>query len=426
MLLAPLVACLLPLAGVLDSCGDRGTTGLPGVVQPEVYRVTPRQVTLAPGERLTFHAILLSPRGDTVRVTARWSATGGRISSDGEFTAPTERGTYQVIARASNRPVADTAEVVVVLPVARLTLDPDSIALPAGRSALVSARAFDVEGNPVDVVIRWESSDATIASIPSQLGIVSALGEGRAVLTAHADTASATVVATVGPAVTGGWPNEPVGFHTVSDQPWDLLSSLSWVLEFGTATIGLDLAAPWSPPGVLAITYPAGFAGGSAPGTMEFALPSAERALFAGLWWKPSDPWDGHPSNVNKIQFLFPESGGDMTMVMYGSPGGPYELRTITQFPGFASDWMVPNRANVPVRLGVWHQVEWLVMYGANGAPGLSRWWLDGTLIGDYTTVAFPAGALRTYKLSPTWGGVGGQKKETDVFWFDHVYLSVP
>jgi hypothetical protein len=28
--------------------------------------------------------------------------------------------------------------------------------------------------------------------------------------------------------------------------------------------------------------------------------------------------------------------------------------------------------------------------------------------------------------LSPTWGGVGDTKSETDYFWFDHVHISRP
>jgi hypothetical protein len=53
------------------------------------------------------------------------------------------------------------------------------------------------------------------------------------------------------------------------------------------------------------------------------------------------------------------------------------------------------------------------------------RWWLDGGLVGDYTTVRYPhdAGFIE-YQLSPTWGGVGDVKRETDSYRFNRSYIS--
>jgi hypothetical protein len=259
----------------------------------------------------------------------------------------------------------------------------------------------------------------------SSSGRVTAVGAGsatvRAALGPVGDATRVTVLPTAPPS--GRWPHEPAGYTTISDQPWSLLDALDWILQFGTATLGLDLGAPASPPSVLTITYPVGFAGGSAPGTVMRDLPDTRR-IFMGLWWKPSDPWQGHGSNVNKIQFLFPSTGGDITMVMYGPPGGPYQLRVIPQFPGMASEWLLPNVAQVPVTLGHWHRIEWLVDYGDQVGLGTVQWWLDGQLIGDHRAVPFPDGGMLTYKISPTWGGVGDAKTETDFFWFDQAYLS--
>jgi hypothetical protein len=108
---------------------------------------------------------------------------------------------------------------------------------------------------------------------------------------------------------------------------------------------------------------------------------------------------------------------------MYGPPGGPYELRSL---PQFATDnrWLTPNRANVPVTLGQWHQIEWQVDCGTTGqANGIVRWWMDGQLIGEWTDVQFPAGGFAEYEQSPTWGGLTDVKLHTDYYWFDHVVL---
>jgi hypothetical protein len=52
---------------------------------------------------------------------------------------------------------------------------------------------------------------------------------------------------------------------------------------------------------------------------------------------------------------------------------------------------------------------------------------LDGELQGSYTDLQMPADAgFVEYDFSPTWGGAGGAKTETDFFWFDHVHISAP
>ena len=229
------------------------------------------------------------------------------------------------------------------------------------------------------------------------------------------------------PTVSGprSWPNEPPGFRPVTDQPWNPQPALGWSLAWGQTAVVTDSSAPLSPPNVLEETYPIGFQGGDAPGTQVRSLPSLT-SMYLGMWWKASDPWQGHNSNVNKIQFLFPRGKNDITMVMYGVPGGPYELRVIPQFENQPSEWLRPNAKQVPVTLGVWHRIEWLLVYNTTTEPanGICKWWLDGQLVGDYTNVLYPASPMVDYKLSPTWGGVGSAKTENDYFRYDHIYIS--
>ena len=188
------------------------------------------------------------------------------------------------------------------------------------------------------------------------------------------------------------WPNEPPGFRVLSEQPWDAVPSLEWEAIWGPSQVTLDPLAPESPPHVLEIIYPAGFIGGSAPGTVVRRLPSLS-ALYVGFWWRANTEWQGHETGVNKLQFVFPKEAGDITMVMYGPPAGPFELRVLPQFVDLPSEWLRPNRDSIAVSLGEWHRVEWLLV--ASSAPGardgISRWWLDGTMVGSYTDLRFPA-----------------------------------
>jgi hypothetical protein len=154
-------------------------------------------------------------------------------------------------------------------------------------------------------------------------------------------------------------------------------------------------------------------------------LPHPSR-IFIGMWWRTDSAWQGHESNVNKLQFLFPEGGGDVTMVMYGPPEGPFEMRVLPQFPDTPSDWLVPNVATVPLTPGTWHRVEWLmVASSANGIDdGICRWWVDDQLVGTYAGLVIPSEGFAEYKLSPTWGGVGDVKRREDEFRFDEIRIA--
>jgi hypothetical protein len=298
--------------------------------------------------------------------------------------------------------------------------------LGIGETAHFSATPLNSAGGVVSgLTASWSSQDPGIATVTSS-GTVTGIADGvtHIVATFAGVSASAAVNVLSNAPPPGTWPNEPAGYVPVSNQPWDVPTQLGWVLQFGTVTVTPDLSAPASPPNVLTILYPVGFPGGSAPGTVARDLPTRPRRVYMGTWWKVSDPWQGHNSNVNKILFLFPEAGGDMTLVMYGSPGGPYELRVLPQFEGIASDWLFPNVEHLPVTFGVWHRLEWLVDFGDQTGVGTVRWWLDGRLIGDYSNVPFPSGGMQTFKISPTWGGLNDVKTELDFYWFDQTYIS--
>jgi len=232
----------------------------------------------------------------------------------------------------------------------------------------------------------------------------------------------------------GTWPNEPSGLSVLTDYgfgaalpvtPADVSipGGSGWNVIYNGAGYGStvsDPTAPFSPAAVLQLQYPVGFTGGSSPATLYYNLPGVSQ-VYAGLWWKPSNPWQGHsPSNVNKIAFMIPGNSGDIYIAMYGPPGGPYELRVLPEFPGLPINWYVPNVKNVSVVLGQWHRIEWFM----DKSAGILRWWLDGQLIGDYSGVPYPSAAFSEFKISSTWGGIGDTKQETDYYWFDHARVS--
>jgi len=230
------------------------------------------------------------------------------------------------------------------------------------------------------------------------------------------------------PSASAAWSHQPAGFTTWTDNAMDALTGNGWGLNDpgGNATVVADAGAPFSPPNVGQWRFPAGFAGGSAPATMDHELPPSFTEGYIGVWWKPSSPWQGHSSNVNKIYFLLGGSCGNLIPVMYGPPGGPYQLRVAPEWGNW--NWLTPNVNAIPIALGAWHRIELYFKYNAPAsANGIVRWWMDGVAIGDYSSVSFPeAGCFTDFQFSPTWGGTGDVKRQTDYFWFDHVHIGYP
>jgi uncharacterized protein YjdB len=301
---------------------------------------------------------------------------------------------------------------------------------PVSRTIRIGDRVqyFAVARNPAGetlegLPVAWNTADPLVATIDAQ-GTVLALAPGWTHLTATIGGVVGTAVVYVAGDTppSGPWPNEPAGFTNLADQPWSALGGV-WELLWGTAHLQLDPTAPGSPPSTLQVDFPVGFVGGEAPGTEAVGLP-AVRQVYVGIWWMASNPWQGHPSNSNKVQYLFTGEDGSMAMIMYGPPQGPFEMRV---FPDWHGQWLTPNVADVKVTLGQWHRIEWLVAYGPSNDPpsGIVRWWMDGVLIGDYANVRLSSTPLIQYKMAPVWGGAERvAKHQNDFFRYDHIRIS--
>ena len=418
--------CLLSAVGLVFACLDRSvqvagssaTTTVLGIL------ITPAVATLSPGDHVQFEARGLTNSGDSVPVMVTWAARFGTITPDGLYTAPPSGQKDVVTARATGTDYSDSAVISLqALPVGEVDVQPGSVTVPVGGAAQLTAIVLDTRGDTLTGhSVTWGSTDTTVVRA-LQTGLARGLVAGNATVVAatggHEGSSSVTVVQ---PAPPGSWPNEPASYHLISEQPFDVLNLSNWVLEFGTAAVIPDPSAPFSPPDVLRIVYPIGFAGGSAPGTMQLTFPQPVRSVYVGTWWKASSPFQGQNANVDKIQYLFSLNNGSIFMCMYGPPGGPYELRVFPQFTTSQDKWLTPNVNNVPVSLGVWHRLEWVV--DNSGSTSLIQWWMDGTLMGSYQGVPLPNDLLGFYKVAPVWGGVGDVKTELDFYEYDHVHVS--
>lgn len=226
----------------------------------------------------------------------------------------------------------------------------------------------------------------------------------------------------------GAWPNEPSGYTVVSDYAFsDVIPTQAhvqipgsgvWWTNGGNASRIVDATAPVSPSFVVEYSYPQGFAGGTAPANLYILDVGATNGLYIAFYWKPSNPWDFHGSNINKLifQLLGVPGGGQVYLHMQNDA----TLRATLQLTSMPTQNLSNNVNNNPATLGQWHLVEWHM----RKSPSLFRWWLDGVLQGDYTSVVWPGNAFDELHLDPTWGGGGENKETNDYFRYDHIRIS--
>lgn len=239
------------------------------------------------------------------------------------------------------------------------------------------------------------------------------------------------------------WPNEPAGSTLITDQPFTTLPAIfpgtnGWV-RIPTVTLGNDPATPLSPPGTVIFTYPIGHLSGNAPGKLYFTPPANTQNLFIGYYWKPSNPWQGDTSFINKQAFVYQQQdqGFDelWSFIMKGPPGGPYFQNVsyengnpaILQANGLHNSALAFTATTVPLIPGNTYRLEFFIKLSTtrSSIDGIVKAWVNGTLVVNQTNVSTASSSWAELQICPTWGGNSGlTKTEVDTFTFDHYYAS--
>jgi hypothetical protein len=341
-----------------------------------------------------------------------------------------------IVAPACEQPVATTTTTAAT-PVTQVIISPAAVTLDPGAVRQFAAFGRTAAGDSLAVGITWSATGGTIT--PAGLYTAGATAGAFRVVgsntqTELADTSTVTVTAPPPPPPPpppGAWPNEPPGMTLVSEEPFNALVESGWNIVQRQTTngsgvsIGSDATAPASPANVLTMKYAAGYVAGSEPGAEYLGLGTPASEVFVGFWWKASNPWQFHPSGVNKIAFLF-SAVDNIYIMMYNDGSGP---PTIQVEPQLLNDVrrLAPNVTATPVTLGVWHRIEWYVKYSTTltSGDGIVKWWVDGVLQGVYSNLQMPAAAgFVECTIAPTWGGIGGTKTQTDFYWYDQYHVS--
>jgi len=389
--------------------------------------ITPTDPTLESlGATLELVAVARDSLAHPVdRATFEWTSSDEDVApvDDGTVTA-VANGVATISAATDEGMTAETAVTVDQAP-ATVLVDPDPNVLVPGSTLPLGAEALDALGSPVvDASFEWSASEATVARV-DESGFVTAEGLGDALIRARSEEAVGEAGLRV---VSPEWPNEPPGLETLTDVGWRTLQDGGWVHanRFAQSRIVSDSTAPLSQPDVLEHLFPRGLTSRGVEPAINWYHAGGRVEIYVGAWWKPSDPWHGHSSGINKVFFFWSgDHTADVVATMRGSPGGPYHMQVVAQGqPDPRTNYLEQNVQQVPVTLDKWHRLEFHLVARTDGT-GVIRWWQDGQLLGEYTDFDFHPGGWGQIEVAPTWGGVGGpDKRQDDFFRYDHVYIS--
>jgi uncharacterized protein YjdB len=373
--------------------------------------------------------------GTTIGAKRSCTVLGLAAATGYQFQLVAYRGTLNVSAvfGALSNVAGGTTAAGAAGPVASVTVSPTTVSQLASTTQQFAVVLKDASGSILSGrTVSWSSSNTAVATV-SGTGLETSKTLGTATITATSEGRSGTAaitVTTVPPPPSGTWPNEPTGVTVLTDygftdpipmvtdgtvgHGWNILNPDNGQPAVpGHAVSAVDATAPLGS-AVADFIYPVGMGGGWAPATMYY-IHAARQEVYAGFWWKASSPWQNHPSGVNKLAFWF-MGNSNISMQMYGP--APYQIHVVSELPAEVVRY-APNVTTTAVTLGVWHRIEWHMK-----TTGLLEFWLDGVLQARYTSVQYPSTGFDTFEFSPTWGGIGSTKGESDHYWYNAVHLS--
>ena len=205
--LLPILVCLALV--ILTTCGKDSPTKPKPPEPPPTPPVSP----VATRIEITPSSATLNSIGQTVRLTARvfdqnnsamvgatviWSSSDvsvAGVNTQGLVTA-VKNGTAVITARSGN--ASATANVTVSQSVGSIAIAPQMATLMSiGATVQLTTTVLDGNGQPVaGVEVTWESSDESVATVSAD-GLVTAVGNGVARITATSGSASSGIDVTV-------------------------------------------------------------------------------------------------------------------------------------------------------------------------------------------------------------------------------------
>jgi len=401
--------------------------------------LTPSSASLMSGATRQFNVSGQWSDGATTAPAVTYAATGGTITSGGLYTAGSTAGSYRVIATQQGGTLADTSTVTITAPVLQaVILTPASASLSTGGTQQFSVSGQWSNGATTPPAVTYAATGGTITSG----GLYTAGGTAgtfAVIATQQGGTlADTAVVSVTSPPAGGSYPNRPANFTTVisdlnlnQDVPagsgerfvaglgntWSVIydGDGSGGSNFSRAT---DATAPQSPSGVWRLHVPGGTygtpgsGGGHSFGSLGRPLPNVQQ-VYVSVHVKWSNPYTNNPISTKWLRF---EDGAGGNLLIQYSHNNDF-LRASDESIGQAYE---PQNGSRPT-LGVWHQVEVLLM---QGNPGTVRVWVDGQLRTNYTNLRVNTVPWNAFSLDAYFGGGGTAIPQDQDYWIDHVFIA--
>ncbi|WP_419161511.1 choice-of-anchor B family protein [Candidatus Palauibacter sp.] len=188
---APAVVCAAAL-----SCGESPAEPAPPAPQATSVSIRPSTIQLsALGETLQLAADVRDQSGRAIPgAQVAWSSSDSAVATVGAAGLVTAVGNGAAEVTASSGEASANVPVSVRQAAATAVISPGQINLAAlGDTARLSATVLDARGNVVrDANVGWSSSDPAIAAVDST-GLVAAVGNGEATVTATSGQAEAAI-----------------------------------------------------------------------------------------------------------------------------------------------------------------------------------------------------------------------------------------
>ncbi len=237
------------------------------------------------------------------------------------------------------------------------------------------------------------------------------------------------------------WVNEPSGFQTTLDCPFNVKPTPSrdpagCGIEnvYNAGSITQDSSAPVSPPNLFKSAISAGNSTGGSQ--LNWVAPQIYNEMYVGLMWRTNPQFVGRQVG-NKLFFVRgPAVNG--AFLMNGGPGGPWTMifshntGSLDNSHTCQSDLGLGCPSNVgpgSLTTGVWTKLEVYIKKSTTSTSrdGILRWWVNGVPAGNYTNMNYAPNGLNEWVWSETWDGTVNPVPSVDwSHYIDHLHISIP
>ncbi len=233
------------------------------------------------------------------------------------------------------------------------------------------------------------------------------------------------------------WPNEQANSTILCDWPFDSVSASRFGAPGGGGgQIVSDASAPFSPSKVWRNTRNATSRNA---GQVSIKMPNAyQREIFYGFWFKASNPHYGWFNWYQKISLLNSEPPHiymkmqeidevNGTFLIIGQPEHWRAVRDVENEHIAPDGYFWPNVHSEVSHVGQWYRIEVYCKRSTTDSSkdGIYRWWVNGTLAGNYTTVNLGAPLSEVF-LTNVWDSEYADLPYQEYVDYDHMYVSLP